>query len=149
MAPTIFKMKLSAGHILYAEDDEATREFVTYLLTRSYYNVVTAESCGDALRLARIGRFDLYLLDNWIIGGSGLELCQKLRELDSLTPILFYSGAALERDNQEAFAAGAQGYLSKPVGNNELIKEVARIISAANRDRVWMAPEEGYRLPWQ
>ena len=149
MAPTIFKMKPSAGHILYVEDHEDTREFVTYLLTRSYYNVVTADSCNDALRLARRGRFDLYLLDNWVIGGSGIDLCQKLRELDSLTPILFYSGVALERDKQEAFAAGAQGYLIKPVGNNELIKEVARIISAAKRDRVWMAPTEGYRLPWQ
>ena len=44
MAPTTFKMKPSAGHVLYVEDDEATREFVTYLLTRSYYNVVI-ESC--------------------------------------------------------------------------------------------------------
>lgn len=134
MAPTIFKMKPWAGHILYVEDDEATREFVTYLLTRSYYNVVTADSCGDALWLARTGRFDMYLLDNWVIGGSGIELSQKLREFDISTPILFYSAAALERNKQEAFAAGAQGYLIKPVGNNELIKEVARIISVSKRN---------------
>lgn len=134
MAPTIFKMKPSAGHVLYVEDDEATREFVAYLLMRSNYNVVTADSCGDALWLARTGRFDLYLLDNWVIGGSGIGLSQKLREFDISTPILFYSGAALEQDRQEAFKAGAQGYLIKPVGNNDLIKEVARIISVNKRN---------------
>ena len=140
-------MKASVGHILYVEDDESTREFVTYLLARSYYTVVAAESYDEALRLARAGSFDLYLIDNWIVGGSGIELCQRLRESDPLTPILFYSGSALECDKHQAFAAGAQGYLVKPVGNGELVKEVFRIISAARRNRVWMAAAEGYCLP--
>ncbi len=49
------------------------------------------------------------------------------------TPILFYSGAAYERDKQQAFAAGAQAYLVKPVDNDELIEEVSRVISDAKR----------------
>jgi DNA-binding response OmpR family regulator len=62
-------------------------------------------------------------------------VCQKLREFDTWTPILFYSGAAFERDKQQAFAAGAQGYLVKPVGPDELIAEVNRIVSAASRTK--------------
>ena len=58
-------------------------------------------------------------------------MCKKLREINPWTPILFYSGGAYERDKQQAFAAGAQGYLVKPVDNDELIEEVSRIISAA------------------
>jgi two-component system response regulator ResD len=123
----------SAGSILYVEDDEDTRELVTYLLGRSNYKVFPAENYGDALRLARANQFDLYLVDNWISGGSGIDLCKKLREFNLLTPILFYSGAAYERDRQQAFDAGAQGYLVKPVDNDELIEEVSRIISAAKR----------------
>ena len=123
----------SVGSILYVEDDEDTRELVTYLLARSNYKVVQAEDYHDALLLARANHFDLYLIDNWMSGGSGVDLCKKLREFNPRTPILFYSGGAYERDKQLAFAAGAQGYLVKPVDNDELIEEVSRIISASKR----------------
>ena len=123
----------SIGTILYVEDDEDTRELVALMLAGSNYQVVPAENHDDALLLARANQFDLYLIDNWLPGGSGIDLCKKLREFNSWTPILFYSGEAYERDKQQALAAGAQGYLVKPVDNDELIKEVSRIISAAKR----------------
>ncbi len=124
-------MKSPTGHILYVEDDEDTRELVTYVLAKSYYKVIAAANGDDALRLARTNDFDLYVIDNWMSGGSGIDLCKKLREFDTRTPILFYSGAAFESDKQQAFAAGAQGYLIKPAGPNDLISEVIRIVSAA------------------
>jgi len=124
-------MKSSAGHILYVEDDEDTRELVAYVLANSRYTVAAAANGDEALKLARTNNFDLYVIDNWMSGVSGIDLCRKLREFDSRTPILFYSGAAFERDKQQAFAAGAQGYLVKPAGPDELIAEVNRIISAA------------------
>jgi DNA-binding response OmpR family regulator len=62
-----------------------------------------------------------------------MDLCKKLREFNPRTPILFYSGAAYESDKQQAFTAGAQGYLVKPVDNDELIEQVSRIISVAKR----------------
>jgi DNA-binding response OmpR family regulator len=123
----------SVGSILYAEDDDDTRELVALMLARSNYRVVPAENHDDALLLARANQFDLYLIDNWLPGGSGIDLCKKLREVNSWTPILFYSGAGYERDKQQALAAGAQGYLVKPVDHDELIAEVSRIISAAKR----------------
>ena len=128
-------MKSSAGHILYVEDDEDTRELVTYVLANGHYTVVAAANGDEALKLARTNNFDLYVIDNWMSGVSGIDLCRKLREFDSRTPILFYSGAAFERDKQDAFAAGAQGYLVKPAGPDELIAEVNRIVSAARSQR--------------
>jgi DNA-binding response OmpR family regulator len=122
------------GHILYVEDDEDTRELVTFVLALSNYEVIAAGNYDDALLLAQTERFDLYLIDNWILGGSGLELCQKLREFDPRTPVLFYSGTTYERDKRQAFAAGAQGYLVKPAEHEVLINEVSRIISAAKEN---------------
>jgi DNA-binding response OmpR family regulator len=124
-------MKPSAGHILYVEDDQDTRELVMYLLVNSRYTVVAAANGDEALMLARTNNFDLYVIDNWMSGASGIDLCRKLREFDSRTPILFYSGAAFECDKKQAFAAGAQGYLVKPAGPDELIAEVNRIVSAS------------------
>ena len=129
-------MKSSTGHILYIEDDPDTRELVTYVLARSNYEVVAVANYDDALLWARTNHFDLYLIDNWMSGGSGIDLCKKLREFDTWTPILFYSGAAYERDKQQAFAVGAQGYLVKPTAPDELIAEVFRVISTASRTEV-------------
>ena len=125
------KMTSLAGQILYTEDDADTRELVSYVLARNNYRVILAESNDSALLLAQSNQFDLFMIDNWMPGGSGIDLCKKLREFDSHTPILFYSGAAHDRDKQEAFASGAQGYLTKPVDNDELIKEVFRLIAEA------------------
>jgi len=122
-------MKASLGYILYVEDDQDTRDLVTCVLTMNNYRIVAADNCDDALMMARSSQFDLYLIDNWMAGCSGVDLCKKLREFDPLTPVLFYSGAAYESDKQQAFSAGAQGYLVKPVDNDELIEEVFRLIS--------------------
>lgn len=124
-------MTFLAGQVLYTEDDADTRELVSYVLARNSYQVMLAENNDIALLLARSNQFDLYMIDNWMPGGSGIDLCKKLREFDLRTPILFYSGAAYDRDKQEAFASGAQGYLTKPVDNDELIKEVFRLIAEA------------------
>jgi len=121
------------GNILYVEDDQDTRDLVTCVLTMNNYRIVAAEDCDEALMLARSSQFDLYLIDNWMAGCSGIDLCKKLREFNPGTPILFYSGAAYESDKQQAFSAGAQAYLVKPVDNDELIERVTRLISEAKR----------------
>jgi len=118
------------GNILYVEDDQDTRDLVTCVLTMNNYRIVAAEDCDEALMLARSSQFDLYLIDNWMAGCSGIDLCKKLREFNPGTPILFYSGAAYESDKQQAFSAGAQAYLVKPAGPDELMIEVSRLISA-------------------
>ncbi|HZE71533.1 MAG TPA: response regulator [Pyrinomonadaceae bacterium] len=117
--------------ILYTEDDADTRELVAFLLTKSNCKVTLAESNDKALLLARTNQFDLYMIDNWMPGSSGIDLCRKLRDLDPKTPILFYSGAAFERDKEQAFASGAQAYLVKPVDNEKLVEVVFHLISEA------------------
>jgi two-component system OmpR family response regulator len=135
-----------AGRILYTEDDADTRELVSFVLARNNYRVVLAENNDSALLLARSNQFDLYMIDNWMPGGSGIDLCKKLREFDSHTPILFYSGAAHDKDKQEALSSGAQGYLTKPVDNDELIEEVFRLI-AASRTEFGMDDDRKYSRP--
>src|SRR5258705_10788978 len=127
------KMPPSNRRILYIEDDADTRELVSFVLTQANYEVVVAENIDNAVLWARTMLFDLYMIDNWMPGGSGIDLCIRLREFDSSTPILFYSGAAYDRDKRAAFAAGAQGYLTKPAENDKLIKEVSQLISEVRR----------------
>jgi DNA-binding response OmpR family regulator len=104
----------SAKRILFVDDDRDTCEMMRLLLRHSGYRVTTAETVADALGLAEAERFDLYILDNWLPDGPGLELCQQLRALYPASPIVFYSGVAQEPEIQKARAAGADGYLVKP-----------------------------------
>jgi CheY-like chemotaxis protein len=122
-------MPPSKRRILYVEDDADTRELVSFVLRQENYDVVLAENNDNALLLARTMHFDLYMIDNWMPGGSGIDLCERLREFDPSTPILFYSGAAYDQDKRAAFAAGAQGYVTKPVENDRLISEVSKLVS--------------------
>ena len=115
--------------ILCTEDDADTRELIAFVLRRNNFEVITTATPDVAIEIAKDFSFDLYLLDNWMPCMSGLDLCRELRSFDSVTPILFYSGAGYEKDKEAAYASGAQGYLVKPVNNDELVAEVHRLIS--------------------
>jgi DNA-binding response OmpR family regulator len=125
----------SRFRILCTEDDVDTRDLIKMLLSRNDCDVITTETPVLALELARTTPFDLYLIDNWMPEVSGTDLCEALRRFDSEMPILFYSGAAYPQDKDKAFACGAQGYLTKPTGNDELVAEVFRIIEEARARR--------------
>ena len=129
-------MPLNKGHILYVEDHEDTRELVVLVLHQQNYDVTTSESIEDAVELASESKYDLYLLDSWLPDGSGLDLCRRIREFDTRTPILFYSAAAFEVDRELALRCGAQGYLVKPTLNSDLCDLVSVLIEGATARRI-------------
>lgn len=114
--------------ILYIEDHEDTREFVTLLLAQKSYEVITGTTIESGVALAGAGEFDLYLLDSWLPDGSGLELCKQIRQFDKTTPILFYSAAAYAADSDLALKSGAQAYLVKPSQPSDLCELVTELI---------------------
>ena len=122
-------MKSPKGRILCTEDHADTRELIIAVLKAAGFDVLCAEDAQETLKLAKSGTFDLYLLDNWLPDITGPKLTVQIREFDTETPILFYSGAAYEADKENARSAGAQGYLVKPVENEILVAEVIRLIS--------------------
>jgi two-component system KDP operon response regulator KdpE len=119
--------------ILFIEDHEDTRELVKFVLESSDYCVTADRTVAAALQLATADKFDLYLIDNWLPDGAGVELCERIREFDSVTPVLFYSGAAFDSDKLIAIQAGAQGYLAKPCPFADLLRTVAVLIAEADR----------------
>ena len=123
-------MRISPN-VLFVEDDPDTRELMAIILKSEDYQVMLAANYDEALLLARVLRFDLFIMDNWMPGGSGIDLCKKLREFNLTTPIVFYSGAAYECDKREAFESGAQAYLTKPTDIETLIETVANLIAEA------------------
>ena len=126
-------MPLQSPRVLYIEDHEDTRELVTLLLTQKSYEVVTGDSIESGIALASADQFDLYLLDSWLPDGSGLELCQLIRQFDKTTPILFYSAAAYASDRELALQSGAQAYMIKPSQPSDLCRLVSELIENSKR----------------
>ncbi len=124
-------MPTAKARILCTEDDADTRDLLILILSNAGFEVTPTDSADHALDLIRTQHFDLYLMDNWMPGVSGDDLCKKIREFDSKTPILFYSGAAYESDKVRARASGAQGYIVKPASDG-LVAEVVRLIAESN-----------------
>ncbi|MEN3330690.1 MAG: hypothetical protein V7641_55 [Blastocatellia bacterium] len=121
-------MKEVQCHILFVEDNLDTQEIVSMFLQIEGYRVTIAQTAAEALRLATTQTFNLYLLDNRLPDESGIALCKQLRATDPHTPIIFYSAKAYETDKQQALAAGAQGYLTKPCNLGELEQTVAAFL---------------------
>jgi DNA-binding response OmpR family regulator len=123
--------------VLYIEDHDDTRELVTLVLEQRGFEVTTGTTIRSGIALAGSQQFDLYLLDSWLPDGSGLDLCRQIRELDKVTPILFYSAAAYEIDKALAINSGAQAYLIKPSQPSELCNLVTSLIESHRRyDRI-------------
>jgi CheY-like chemotaxis protein len=114
--------------ILCVDDDEDTCTMLSGLLGLVGCRTTTAGTAAEALELIACERFDLYLLDNWLPGGSGVELCREIRRSDPSTPIVFYSGAELDSEREEALAAGAQTYLVKPGDAAALVETIRRLL---------------------
>ncbi|HYY57772.1 MAG TPA: response regulator [Pyrinomonadaceae bacterium] len=101
------------SRILFIDDHADTCYMVKAWLGLANYEVATAQSMARGLQLARSEPFDLYLLDTRLPDGSGRELCEKIREFDRTTPIIFYSGDAPDQLDS-ALECGAQDYVMKP-----------------------------------
>lgn len=118
--------------ILCVEDDPDSCEMLAKFLEIVGYEVVSANSGADALRLAREHRFDTYVLDNWLADMSGVELCKRIRAFDPHTPIIFYSADAKKSDYEEAMSAGAQSYITKPGNLDELENTIPSLLKSVN-----------------
>lgn len=101
---------------------------LTYLLIQEGYEARSVETVEQALEVSRKESFSLYIIDQWFSKGSGIGLCGQIREFDPHTPIVIYSGVALEATREEALHAGANAFVAKP-NVEELLKVVERLLS--------------------
>ena len=117
-------------HILCAESHDDTCSMIKLLLEHQGYEVQSAGTIDECLKLTAQESFDLYLIADRYPDGTGVELCQRLRSLRPLTPIMFFSAAAYEWNRQAGMSAGAQAYILKPTDIDVLAETVTRLISS-------------------
>src|SRR5215210_742453 len=100
-------------HILCVEDNVVSCGVIRELILTSGrpYIVTAAYNTEHALELIAAEHFDLYILDIWVPEIGGLQLSKIIRETDTVTPIVFFTGVDSEPSKRKAFAAGADEFL--------------------------------------
>ena len=123
-------MHSTKRRILCVDDNDDTCLMLTHLLDLQGYEAQAASSISEALESARKESFNLYIIDQWFVHSSGTNLCRRLREFDPNTPIIIYSGSALDSDREGAMQAGASAFVSKP-HIEELVDSIRHFFTGA------------------
>lgn len=113
----------NAPHILVIDDEPQILRAIRMILTEKQFKVTTASRGEEGLTLAATSEPDIIILDLGLPDMDGVEVCSRLREWTQ-RPIIVLSARDGERDKVAALDAGADDYLTKPFGIEELLARV-------------------------
>lgn len=123
-------MTNTPAKIMVVDDEPDILELVSTRLEKAGYRVTCADSGAAALRIFFEQRPDLALVDIEMSGMNGLELCTRIREVSEI-PVIFLTAYGDEADRVKGLEAGADDYIVKPFGRNELAARVAAALRRA------------------
>ena len=113
----------NAPHILVIDDEPQILRAMRTILTEKQFKVTTASRGEEGLTLAATNKPDIVILDLGLPDMDGVEVCARLREWTQC-PIIILSVRDSEREKVAALDAGADDYLTKPFGIEELLARV-------------------------
>ncbi len=113
----------NAPHILVVDDEPQIQRAIRTILTEKGFRVTTASNGNEGLTLAAANEPDIIILDLGLPDMDGVEVCTRLREWTQC-PIIILSVRDGERDKVAALDKGADDYLTKPFGIEELLARV-------------------------
>jgi two-component system KDP operon response regulator KdpE len=122
---------MSAGRVLIVDDEEAIRRSLARALSVRNYQVQEAADGPDAVASAASAEPDLIVLDLNLPTMDGLAVCREIRAR-SAVPILVLSVREEEADKVAALDLGADDYLTKPFGIDELLARVRALLRRAS-----------------
>jgi CheY-like chemotaxis protein len=120
-----------SAKVLIIEDNEQNMYMLTYLLKQSNYRIIQAYNGKDGLQLAHEHHPEIILLDVQLPDMDGYEICNKLSHngLPKSTVIITVTSYAMGGDREKSIAAGADGYLEKPINPDTFVAQMEHIIN--------------------
>lgn len=120
------------ARIVIVEDEREISRFLEAALTAQAYSVDTVSSGREALKLSAAQPPDAVILDLGLPDIDGKEVIRKLREWNRV-PVIVLSARDQEREKVEALELGADDYLTKPFGTQELLARIKVALRHASR----------------
>ena len=116
-------MSRNAGRVLVVDDEPPIRRLLRTTLHAHDYEVLEAATAREALEAARDGKPDVVILDLGLPDRDGMEIMPELRAI-SAAPIIVLSSRSDEQGKVAALDAGADDYVTKPFGADELLARI-------------------------
>jgi two-component system KDP operon response regulator KdpE len=130
---------MSKIRVLVVDDEPRYLKLVRYNLEAAGYEVITADSGEEALSLAAGKNPDLIILDIRLPGIDGYEVCTRIREF-SATPIIMLTAKGEEQEKVRGLRLGADDYVTKPFGAEELMARVETVLRRHRTPEVLTPP---------
>jgi len=120
----------SGQRVMILEDDERVAQTISYVLEKAGFNVIAARTVTDALSMADDEMPNAIVMELMLPDRSGLELVEHVRnqEAGETIPIIVVSGVAGGYQMGQAIEAGVDVFLSKPVGIDEFIRGITKLV---------------------
>jgi len=134
-----------SGRVLVVDDRQPLRQAVAFALRESGLDVVEAATGAEALRAVRDSRPDLVLLDVRLPDIDGREVCRRIKADPDLGHTLVMHLSATNwtsADQVEALDGGADGYVTRPVDDRELLARVRAMLRLAAAERAMRETEQ-------
>lgn len=121
------------ARILIVDDEEYIRDLIKEVLSSQGHEFHLADGGAAALELLRKKPVDLAIVDRNMPGMGGIELVQLIRQNPKTKglKVLMCTGASVTKEIEEAFAAGADDYVMKPLNFPALLATVAKVLAAS------------------
>ena len=118
--------------VLVIEDEKSICDFISKTLSAHDYKVTTASTGKDGLAILTSSLPDIVLLDLGLPDMDGIDVIKQTREWSSI-PIIVISARVQEREKVIALDAGADDYITKPFGTEELMARIRTALRHSNR----------------
>jgi two-component system, OmpR family, KDP operon response regulator KdpE len=127
-------MTSTGEHVLVVDDEPQILRALGVILRNAGYEVATAATMSEALDAVSVRPPDAMVLDLVLPDGSGVDVTSEVRTWSSL-PIIVLSAVGDEREKVRALDVGADDYITKPFGTEELLARLRAVLRRAGDDR--------------
>jgi len=117
--------------VLIIDDDPGFLRLVEQILTQKEYEMLKAVNGQEGLKLLFVHKPDIVLLDVVMSGMDGWQTCNRIRDISDIPIIMLTGNQTSEEDIVRGLDYGADDYLIKPVGPNELVARVRAVLRRA------------------
>jgi DNA-binding response OmpR family regulator len=135
MANNVQAAQSNPATLLVVDDNKGVLEFLVLLLTKHGYKAIGAGSGRECIDIVRQRTVDLIISDVMMPTMNGLQLCQELKSVAPLTPVILLTARDDMATRAAAMDLGVSEFVTKPVNNNDLLNRVRTQLSNLEWDK--------------
>lgn len=133
------------GHLLVAEDEPVSQNFITQLLRQRGYTLDLAQNGKEAVELYKRNHYDAIIMDINMPEMDGIEATRQIRKIEGMlrrTPIIAATAFALSGDKERFLSVGMDGYIAKPITIDQLFSLLDQVMNDQEKKKESLYSEE-------